>query len=164
MIGNLQSSNNLQSRRLPVSSPWNQVVCGESESVATALSLPPTEDHFPSATTPVDDSCSTAESSDNGGEPNGGTAKRPVWNKPSSNCAASEVRPVIDAHSWPALSESARVTTKSEPSKGLLDGSSVPQSQVCFLCDSVFQLLRLLQFTIPKISIVRVNHFYRLLN
>ncbi|KAI5389787.1 hypothetical protein KIW84_075188 [Lathyrus oleraceus] len=46
------------------------------------------------------------------------------WMTPSS-----EVRPVMDAHSWPALSDSARAFTKSESSKGLLDGSSVSQSQ-----------------------------------
>ncbi|KAL5181249.1 La-related protein 1C [Glycine soja] len=123
------SSDNLRSRRatrLPASSPWNQVVRGESEPVAAAPSSS-TED-FPSAAVPVDDfSSSAAESSDNGG-----AALRPVWNKPSPNgaaAAASDVRPEMDANSWPLPSESTRAATKSESSKGLLDGSSVPQSQ-----------------------------------
>lgn len=118
------SSDNLQSRRatrLSASSPWNHVVRGESDSVAAA---PSTED-FPSAPSPVDYFSSAGESSDNGGAP-----KRPVWNKPSPNgAAASEVRPVMDALSWPALSESTRAAMKSESSKGLLDGSSVSQMQ-----------------------------------
>jgi len=127
------SSDNHQSRRatrLPASSPWNQVVCGESEPVA-AVPSSSTED-FPSAAAPVEDfSSSATESSDNGG-----AAKRPVWNKPSPNgaaaAAASEVRPEMDANSWPLPSESTRAATKSESLKGLLDGSSVPQSQVWF--------------------------------
>ncbi|XP_045814242.1 la-related protein 1C-like [Trifolium pratense] len=128
MIGN-HSSDNIQSRRVPVSSPWNQVVRGESESVVTVSS---SVEIFPSETLPVDDSSSVSESFDNGGDRNDGTGpngKRPVWNKPSANGVASEVRPVMDAQSWPALSESARGAVKSESSKGLLDGSSVPQSQ-----------------------------------
>ncbi|CAK8540042.1 unnamed protein product [Lathyrus sativus] len=132
MIGNeisRHSSDNLQSSRLPVSSPWNQVVRGESEFVPAVSSSAPSEEPFPSATTVVDYTSSVLETSDNGGEHNGGTDKRPAWNKPSFNGAASEVRPVMDAHSWPALSDSAKAFTKSESSKGLLDGSSVPQSQ-----------------------------------
>ncbi|XP_061367725.1 la-related protein 1C [Gastrolobium bilobum] len=133
MTGN-HSSDNPQSRRatrLPVSSsPWNQIVRGESETVAAAPSSPPppqSAEPSPSssaaAAAPVDDSSSAAESSDNGN-----SVKRPVWNKPS-NGAASEVTPVMDAVSWPALSESTRAAMKSESSKGLLDGSSVPQLQ-----------------------------------
>jgi la-related protein 1 len=128
MIGN-HSSDNIQSRRVPVSSPWNQVVRGESESVVTVSS---SEEIFPSQNLPVDDSSSVSEISDNGGDRNdgtGSTGKKLVWNKPSSNDVASEVRPVIDAQYWPALSESARGAAKSESSKGLLDVSSVPQSQ-----------------------------------
>jgi la-related protein 1 len=137
MIGN-HSSDNIQSRRVPVSSPWNQVVRGESESVVTVSS---SEEIFPSQNLPVDDSSSISEISDNGGDRNdatGSTGKKLVWNKPSSNDVASEVRPVIDAQYWPALSESARGAAKSESSKGLLDVSSVPQSQVCFCRDSQY--------------------------
>ncbi|KAJ1403907.1 Winged helix-like DNA-binding domain superfamily [Sesbania bispinosa] len=109
------SSDNLQSRRaarLPVASPWNQIVRASPSTSAPSL--------------PVDDSSSSAESSDNG---NGNTVRRHAWNTPSNGAAASDVRPVMDAVSWPALSKSARAKMKSESSKGLLGGSSVPQSQ-----------------------------------
>ncbi|XP_057761813.1 la-related protein 1B-like [Arachis stenosperma] len=124
-------------------SPWNQVVRGgESESVLAAPSSAmesavAVESSLPSGSTAVstslsvEDSCSTAESSKNGGN-KGRAAKKPAWNKPSSNGGASEVKLVMDAVSWPALSESTRVAIKSESSsKGLLDGSSssVLQSQ-----------------------------------
>jgi len=134
MIGNHSpnhSPDNLQSRRLP---PWNQVVRGESESIAAVSS---SEESFPIVTAPVDDSTSAEVISDNGGERNGGTGKRPAWNRSSGNGGVSEVQPVMDARSWPALSDSARGSTKSESSKGLLDGSSVSPWQVCFCCDSL---------------------------
>ncbi|XP_058777766.1 la-related protein 1C-like isoform X2 [Vicia villosa] len=125
LIGNeipRHSSDDLQSSRLPVSSPWNHVVRRESEFVPAVSS---SEEPFPSEALAVDDSSFFVESTDNGGEHNGGTDKKPA----SSNGAASEVRPVMDAQSWPALSDSAKAFTKSESPKGLLDGSSVPQSQ-----------------------------------
>lgn len=138
-----------QSRRAPVrppvvSSPWNHVVRGESEpSAASPLSpsSPVTMTVVESSSStvsppslPADDSGFVGESLDNGSVPNGNTAgKRPAWNKPS-NGAASEVKPVMGAVSWPALSESTRATTKSstESPKAVADGSSVPQSQVWF--------------------------------
>ncbi|XP_027360635.1 la-related protein 1C-like [Abrus precatorius] len=134
------SSDNLQSRRttrLSHSPSWNQVVRGESEPVAAVPSssaasslLSQSVETFPSAAAPGDDSSSALESSDDGGGNNGGSAKRPAWNRLSSSGAvALEVRPVMDALSWPALSESTRAAMKSESSKGLVDGSSVPQSQ-----------------------------------
>ncbi|CAN1341987.1 La-related protein 1C [Linum perenne] len=77
-----------------VSSPWNQVVRGESESNSVApLS--------PSAV-----SSPTAVVSD----------QRPVWNVPSNG--ALEIGPVMGAVSWPALSESARVSSKSSLNYG----------------------------------------------
>lgn len=150
------SSDDHQSRsaaRLPVSSPWNQVVRGESEPVAAAPSSPSSStavgaESFPSASVPVGESSYSAEGSDNSGGHNGGAVKRPAWNKHSSNGAASlEVRPVMDAVSWPALSASAKLaTTKPESSsKGLLDGSSVPQLQVWFF-SLVLRLLQSLLF------------------
>ncbi|CAJ1930510.1 unnamed protein product [Sphenostylis stenocarpa] len=126
------SSDNLQSRRatrLAASSPWNQVVRGESEPVAVPPSSPAASqltEAFPSSASTADGFSSAPESSDNGG-----ASKRPVWNKPSPNVAAvSEARPVMDALSWPALSVSTRAAMKSESAKGLLDGSSMPQLQV----------------------------------
>lgn len=133
MTGDHDSSDDVQSRRtarIPVaSSPWNQVVRGESEPVAAAPSSPPPPEAFPSDA--VDDS-----GSDNGGRNNGGSVNRPAWNRPS-NGAGLEVQPVMDAQSWPALSEAARAKMKSESSKGLLDIASVPQSQVWFLTHSL---------------------------
>ncbi|KAL2348642.1 hypothetical protein Fmac_002642 [Flemingia macrophylla] len=131
------SSDNLQSRlatRLPASPPWNQVVRGgESDSAAAAPSQ--SLEAFPPAAAPVGDFTSAAaESADNGAAAAASAAaKRPVWNKPSPNGAtASEARPVTDALSWPALSESTRAAkseSSSSLSKGLLDGSSLPQLQ-----------------------------------
>jgi len=136
------SSDNHQPRRaarLTASSPWNQVVRGESEPVAVPPSSSPAAPYqvteaFHSTVSTADDFSSAVESSDNGG-----AAKRPVWNKPSPNgAAASEAQPVIDALSWPALSVSTRAAMKSESAKGLLDGSSVPQLQVLFFCHSIY--------------------------
>jgi len=125
--------------RLSASSPWNQVVRGESEPVAVPPSSSPSSpshltEAFHSTVSPADDFSSAAESSDNGG-----AAKRPVWNKPSPNgAAASEAQPVIDALSWPALSVSTKAAMKSDSAKGLLDGSSVPQLQVWFFRHSLY--------------------------
>ncbi|OMP05486.1 putative lupus la ribonucleoprotein [Corchorus olitorius] len=54
--------------------------------------------------------------------PNGNASKRPAWNKPSNRVA--ELGPVMGAHRWPALSESARVSFKSSSdlSRGSSDG------------------------------------------
>ncbi|BAT99944.1 hypothetical protein LR48_Vigan499s004700 [Vigna angularis] len=140
------SSDNHQSRRtgrLSASSPWSQVVRGESEPVAVPPSSSPAAPYqvteaFHSTVSEADDFSSAAESSDNGG-----AAKRPVWNKPSTNgAAASEAQPVIDALSWPALSVSTRAAMKSESAKGLLDGSSVPQLQVLGSASSSSSLQR----------------------
>ncbi|KAJ6840154.1 la-related protein 1C isoform X1 [Iris pallida] len=54
--------------------------------------------------------------------------KRPVWNVPP-NGSAAEVTPVMDALSWPALSEATKASPKSSSSeslKSLSDGSSPP--------------------------------------
>ncbi|KAF7809624.1 la-related protein 1C [Senna tora] len=110
------------SPRPVVSSPWNHVVRAAPTLVESSPVVLPS--------LPVDDSSSVADSLDNGSVFNGNTGKRPAWNKPS-NGAASEVKPVMGALSWPALSESTRATMKvsSESPKGAADGSSVPQLQ-----------------------------------
>ncbi|KAI4314722.1 hypothetical protein L6164_027602 [Bauhinia variegata] len=136
---NLNSPHSRRAARPIVSSPWNQILLGESEPIAAAPSpspSPPTSiaviESAPvtSASLPVEDSSSVGDSIENGSGSNGNTGKRPAWNKPS-NGAASEVKPVMGAVSWPALSESTRATMKSSESlKGLTDGSSVPQLQV----------------------------------
>ncbi|KAE9596564.1 putative winged helix-turn-helix DNA-binding domain-containing protein [Lupinus albus] len=136
ITGNHSSDDN-QSRR-HASSPWNQVVLVESETVVDALSsssvVTAVVEPYSSDDVTVDESSCSAESSDNSGANSGGSVRRPAWSKASSNGAASsEVRPlVMDAVSWPLLSASARASTKVELSlsNGLLDGSSsVPQFQ-----------------------------------
>lgn len=128
-----------------VVSPWTQVVRGESESIIAAPSSPvssqeqivvpadlssPTKATSDSLVSPEDSSQWEAqlESSDIG---NGNAGKRPAWNKPSNGVA--EAGPVMGASSWPALSESARVSAKpaSDSSKTPADGSiSTPPAQV----------------------------------
>lgn len=127
-----------------VTSPWTQVVRGESESITAAPSSPvssqeqivvssdcsPTKATSDSPASPEDSSQVEAqlESSDNG---NGNAGKRPAWNKPSNGVA--EVGPVMGASSWPALSESARASAKSasDSLKSPTDGSiSAPPAQV----------------------------------
>ncbi|KAI4327773.1 hypothetical protein L6164_020197 [Bauhinia variegata] len=135
---NLSSPQPRRAGRSIVSSPWNQIVRGESEPIAAAPDLSPSSPTSANAiesapvtlaSLPVEDSSSVGESFENGSGSNGNTGKRPAWNKPS-NGAASEVKPVMGAVSWPALSESTRATMKSsESSKGLTDGSSEPQFQ-----------------------------------
>ncbi|KAJ4842428.1 hypothetical protein Tsubulata_027293 [Turnera subulata] len=143
--------NSPQSRRggtaRSVSSPWTQIVRGESESIPAAVTAAPApaapssspppsssavEQQQPSAAAMAADSSSpSAAAADEGAAENengpvgGNAGKRPAWNRPSNG--AVEIGPVMGAVSWPALSESARVSTKSSSSdslKGLSDGSS----------------------------------------
>ncbi|CAN1184758.1 La-related protein 1C [Linum perenne] len=103
-------------KTMVVSSPWNQVVRGESESNSVAP-LSPSAVSSPTAV--VSDQLITGGSVSSDEEiSNGNAAKRPVWNVPSNG--ALEIGPVMGAVSWPALSESARVSSKSS----LPDGSS----------------------------------------
>ncbi|XVE82439.1 hypothetical protein DITRI_Ditri16bG0005000 [Diplodiscus trichospermus] len=65
------------------------------------------------------------EGVDNGSTgPNGNAGKRPAWNKPSNGGA--EFGAVMGAHMWPALSESARVSSRSssDSPRASSDGSS----------------------------------------
>ncbi|XP_048431429.1 la-related protein 1C-like [Pyrus x bretschneideri] len=144
-----------QSRRATraVSSPWTQIVRGESELIAAVASSPSaavTEPVVAAAAPPSLPSSSSANqtqsnssSQSNSASPppveesvgesseNGNAGKRPAWNKPSNG--AVEVGSVMGAVSWPALSESARASTKSssESPKGVSEPSllSVSQSQ-----------------------------------
>ena len=131
-----------QSRRATraVSSPWTQIARRESEPIAgiplspsySSSSSPSMAVIEPPVTTVVEE-----EVVENGSaEPNDNAGKRPAWNKPSND--AAEVGVVMGAHMWPALSESARVSSKSssDSPRALSDRSSspsvVPVSQVCF--------------------------------
>ncbi|KAJ4871795.1 La-related protein 1C [Raphanus sativus] len=114
-----------------VSSPWTQIVRGESEppTIAAAAAAPPSKapiDQIASApvAAPPAPPLLTAEESGDQGE---STGKKPVWNRPSNG--ASEIAPVMGASSWPALSE----TTKAPPSNKSSSDSSigdVPSSSV----------------------------------
>ena len=123
-----------------VSSPWTQIVRGESEPIAgiplspkSSYSSPPSMAVIePPVTTVVEE-----EGVENGSVgPNDNAGKRPAWNKPSNGAAESGA--VMGAHMWPALSDSARVSSKSssDSPRASSDGSSspsvVPVSQVCF--------------------------------
>ncbi|CAN0861330.1 La-related protein 1C [Linum grandiflorum] len=121
-IATNQQLNSPQSRRsgknMAGSSPWNHVVRGESESNSVA---PPPLSPSPAVSSPraVPDQVVLGSVSSDEEISNGGNAgKRPVWNMPSNG--ALEIGPVMGAVAWPALSEAARVSSKSS----LPDGSS----------------------------------------
>ncbi|XVF59829.1 hypothetical protein PTKIN_Ptkin07bG0306900 [Pterospermum kingtungense] len=125
------SSPNHQSGRVTraVSSPWTQVVRGESEIAGIPLS--PSSISSPSPSMAVIEPPVTSVVEDEGVEngsagPNGNAGKRPAWNKPSNS--AAEFGAVMGAHMWPALSESARVSSKSfsDTPRASSDGSSSP--------------------------------------
>ncbi|XP_039069671.1 la-related protein 1C-like isoform X2 [Hibiscus syriacus] len=61
---------------------------------------------------------------------NDNVGKRPAWNKPSKG--STEFGAVMGAHRWPALSESARILSKSssDSPRGSFDGSSSSPSKV----------------------------------
>ncbi|CAL5205784.1 unnamed protein product [Lathyrus oleraceus] len=59
----------------------------------------------------VENSVKTVDTSD-GSDGNAGRSKKPAWNKPS-NGVVIETGPVMGAESWPALSESAKISAKS---------------------------------------------------
>lgn len=139
------SSPTAQSRRSgrTIVSPWTQIVRGESEPIVAVpsspnipqitvieeaiIDTPPTVTSAPS--TPAAALVGEEDNSDANGN-NGNAGKRPAWNKPSNG---NEAGPVMDAVSWPALSESARAPSNKSSSdslKGLSDGSpSLPVSQ-----------------------------------
>ncbi|XVF18068.1 hypothetical protein REPUB_Repub10bG0179800 [Reevesia pubescens] len=117
-----------------VSSPWTQIVRGESDPIA-GFPLSPTSSYSSSSLSPstavIEPSVISVvkeEGVENGsGGPNGNAGgKKPAWNKPSDG--AAEFGSVMGAHMWPALSESARVSSKSslDSSRASLDGSSSP--------------------------------------
>lgn len=91
-----------QSRR-QVSSPWTQIVRGESE--------PP----------PIAAAAGEDKSEGNAG-------KKPVWNRPSNG--ASEIGPVMGASSWPALSEASKAPSNKPSSDSSLGDVPSSVSQV----------------------------------
>lgn len=126
-------------------SPWAQVVRGEPESVPAVphspsssssprpsprdstdfseWSAPPPPKVSPSAEG-RQESCD-ASGNNNAASP---SPRKPAWNKPSKG--AVDVSPVMDAVSWPALSDSARASPKSPPDSGKnISDASVTLSQ-----------------------------------
>ncbi|KAK8694536.1 hypothetical protein V6N13_072085 [Hibiscus sabdariffa] len=117
----------------PVSTPWTQIVRGETESPAavplshslSSSSSPSTAVIEPPVTTVVEEEVTDDVSA----VPNANAGKKPAWNKPSDG--AAESGPIMGGHMWPALSESARVSSKStsDSSRALSDGSDAPPFQ-----------------------------------
>ncbi|CAL5197455.1 unnamed protein product [Lathyrus oleraceus] len=109
-----------------VSAPWSQIV---------ASAAPHSSSSPPPSTTVVVDTPSVTSGMEhidiNSCENNANIVGRIVWNKPSNAASSS----VMDAESWPALSESAKATVKSPPpppqevGQTSLDASTLPQLQ-----------------------------------
>ncbi|KAJ0251049.1 La-related protein 1C [Hirschfeldia incana] len=130
-----------QSRRpsRQVSSPWTQIVRGESEpppTIAAAAAAPSKATIDPVASTSVAPPAvlSTAvageEKSEESGD-QGNAGKKQVWNRPSNG--ATEIGPVMGASSWPALSETTNKAPSNKPSSDSSLGdvsSSVSQGAV----------------------------------
>ncbi|CAH8286501.1 unnamed protein product [Eruca vesicaria subsp. sativa] len=120
------SSPTSQSRRpsRDLSSPWSQIVRGESDppqtptiapAAATATTAPSKAPiASPSVVTP---SLLTVEEKSEEAGDQGNAGKRPAWNRLSNG--SSEIGPVMGASSWPALSE----TTKASSNKSSSDSS-----------------------------------------
>ncbi|KAJ6773502.1 LA-RELATED PROTEIN 1B [Salix purpurea] len=104
-------------RRKKTSSPKSETVTGEAESINSMLEQ---------------SNDSAAIESLDSKKGNAGKAKKPAWNKPTPNGVAEIISPVMDATSWPALSESTKPSPKPSPaessSKIVSDGST-PTSQ-----------------------------------
>ncbi|GLU19732.1 hypothetical protein SLE2022_359640 [Rubroshorea leprosula] len=110
----------------PISSARTQIVLGESELIAAGSSLPsPSSPSTAVIAQPVQ--AVEGEGVENGSGTNGNAGKKPVWSRPSN--VAAGVGSVMGGQ-WPALSESARVSSKppSDSPKILSDGSSSPSS------------------------------------
>ncbi|KAK9164562.1 hypothetical protein Syun_005464 [Stephania yunnanensis] len=126
-----------------LSSPWAHVVRGESEAVLAEKVGVSDSDSFAVKASSSASSSSSSSSPDNSlveaqgfdgsdnSKSNVPQTKKHAWNKPSNG--AVEAGHVMDAFSWPALSESAKASPKSSSDslKALSDGStSVAQGSV----------------------------------
>lgn len=126
----MNASSSVAASVSPPSQPWSQIVASAAPHSSPS---PP-----PSAIVVVDTPSVTPAAEDidnNSGENNANIGQRIVWNKPSNAASSS----VMDAESWPALSESAKAPAKSPPPPPLevgetsLGASTLPQLQVFFL-------------------------------
>ncbi|CAH2076564.1 unnamed protein product [Thlaspi arvense] len=126
-----------QSRRpsRQVSSPWTQIVRGDSEpTIAAAPASPkpkaPIEPIASASVAPpaslltVEAAAGDEKSEESGGQ--GNVGKKPVWKTPSNG--ASEVGAVMGASSWPALTDSTKAPSNKSSSDSLKSLGDVPSS------------------------------------
>ncbi|GMI86338.1 La related protein 1c [Hibiscus trionum] len=129
------SSRNQSNRAIKAaSSPWTEMFRGENEPIAGIPLTPSSFSSSPPSTVLTEPPVATVDEdegveSENAG-PNGNAGKKPAWNKPSNDDA--KVGAVMGTNKWPALSESAKVPSKSssDSPRALLDGSSSSPSVV----------------------------------
>ncbi|KAL4366364.1 hypothetical protein GQ457_05G012140 [Hibiscus cannabinus] len=133
-VNHSPSSPNQSHRAMKVSSsPWTEMFRGENDPIAGIPLTPSSSLSSPLSTALTEppvaivDEEEGIESEDAG--PNGNAGKKPAWNKPSNDDA--KVGAVMGTNKWPALSESAKVSTKtSSDSPRASDGSSASPSVV----------------------------------
>ncbi|CAN8327902.1 unnamed protein product [Cochlearia groenlandica] len=131
---NLNSSSSMSPRngaaaqsRREVSSPWNQIVRGQSEPTTTTIAAAPIE---PIASVSVAPPVSTVEGEERSGEASGQVngGKSPAWKRPSNGSSSSEVGPVMGASSWPSLSETTKAPSSKSSSDSLKSLGDAPSS------------------------------------
>ncbi|KAE8707770.1 putative Basic-leucine zipper transcription factor family protein [Hibiscus syriacus] len=116
------------------SPPWTEIVRQESDLIAgsplthSSSSSPPPSKVVTEPHVATEEEEESDENADTGLNDNVGN--RPAWNKASKG--STEFGAVMGAHTWPALSESARFPSKSssDSPRGSFDGSSASPSKV----------------------------------
>lgn len=133
------SSRNQPSPIPSSSSPWSQIIRGDSDAIPAAIQISPllleTNHNKGDSSSYLEDAA--IENCDGNGNAGGGMKKQ-AWNKPSNEVV--EVGNVMGASSWPPLSESARASPKSLSSdslkalgEGSVAASTTSSSQVWVL-------------------------------
>lgn len=115
------SSDHSTPKKQSVSAPWAEIVRRDSEAM-TAGSSSPKSSSSPVSVAEQAVAGPPAESVEDGSG-SGNAGRRQAWSRPING--ASEVGSIMDAQ-WPALSDAARVSSKTSPdsSKNLCNGSS----------------------------------------
>ncbi|URD91462.1 LA [Musa troglodytarum] len=126
--------------------PWTHVVGGDPEASATAppsptftppapsaavIPSPVSSDRFPQRPPPEDVVASSSSEATAG-------VKKPVWKRPPNGSIHKGAAVMGGAASWPALAESAKVASKSQPSDALriLSDGSLPVPSRLFVSNS----------------------------
>ncbi|URD91468.1 LA [Musa troglodytarum] len=126
--------------------PWTHVVGGDPEASATAppsptftppapsaavIPSPVSSDRFPQRPPPEDVVASSSSEATAG-------VKKPVWKRPPNGSIHKGAAVMGGAASWPALAESAKVASKSQPSDALriLSDGSLPCHLRLFVSNS----------------------------